>query len=132
MQPTPQLLPPVDRIEIVDLREVGYRVDRASDYMSAARSAPFTAVVGNEAEAIASLWRNLPPGEVKRCHVPPFGFRFYVRDELVAEASVCWRCNNVYGFIHGQALSYGFDGSDPVAQRLLDESRRRTGIQADG
>jgi hypothetical protein len=30
-----------------------------------------------DAERIAALWRGLPPGEEARCHMPPFGLRFW-------------------------------------------------------
>ena len=125
----PASLPEVDSVEIVVLR--GVDADRVSEYMSNARAAPFVAVGGREARGIAALWRQLPAGEMMRCHVPRFGFRFFAAGRLVAEASVCW-CNNLFGSSGERRLFLAFDGSHAASQRLLAEARRLTGVNAEG
>ena len=97
--------------------------------MPNAADAPFVRVVGPGAQLIASLWRDLPPGEQARCHVPRFGFRFFDGDRLVSEASVCWQCNNIRGSSGGRKMAYEFDSSVPASRRLLEETRRITGVE---
>jgi hypothetical protein len=127
MEPqTPSSLPEIDKVELVDLRRVEMSI--ASEYMAKARTAPRWSVAGDEAKLIASLFRELSAGEQMRCHVPPFGFRFFAGGKRVAEASVCWQCNNIFGTIGDQKLSFEFDGSSPVATRLLAEAQRISGI----
>lgn len=123
----PTSLPEIDRVEVVDLR--GVRVQRVNEYMSVAAStgAPFVSVEGEQARRISGLWRELPPGVSMRCHDPVFGFRFYAGDDLVAEASVCWHCNNLFGQGRGRVISYVFDASHPTSQSLLREAQRVTG-----
>jgi hypothetical protein len=124
---TPSSLPGIDTVEVVDLRAVD--ANRVTEYMANAHAAPCWSVGGTEAQAIASLWRRLPAGEVMRCHVPPFGFRFFAAGRLVSEASVCWKCNTLYGTVEGRELSFGFDGPEPAARHLLAEAERLSGIR---
>jgi len=67
-----------------------------------------------------------------RCHIPPFLYRFYHEGVSVQEASVCWRCNNIFGITGGQKWVFEFDSSHTASQRLLTETRRVTGIVAEG
>jgi hypothetical protein len=53
-------------------------------------------VEGELAQQVASLWRKLKPGESARCHMPPFGLRFYFKEKLILQASICWECDNMY------------------------------------
>jgi hypothetical protein len=118
-------LPEIDLVEIVDLRAVD---GDARDYMSKGRSAPTTVIYGADAQNIAKLLRTLQPGKQSRCHTPPFGFRFYHGDYVMAEASVCWKCDNIFGMIGGRTFFFEFDSSHANAQQLLTEAQRLTGI----
>lgn len=126
----PSSLPEIDAVEIVDLR--GIDANRVDEHMANAHAAPAWRVVRLEAQSIAALWRSLPAGEQMRCHVPPFGFRFIFAGKLVAEASVCWRCNNLFGTVHGRKLFFEFDSSEPPARLLLSEAVRISGIPVTG
>src|SRR5688572_11429846 len=83
---TPSSLPSVDAVDLVDLS--GVYANGVDDYMDAAADAPSVRVSGAEAERIAALWRQLPPGEQARCHVPPFGLRFYAGGRVLSRASI--------------------------------------------
>jgi hypothetical protein len=87
--------------------------------MAAAKEARRVRLVGAEAEQIAEMWRALPEAEQMRCHVPPFGLRFFSRDELVCEASICWRCNNIFGQAGADEVFFEFDGSVASSRALL-------------
>ena len=78
---------------------------------------------GVDAERIASLWRQLPPGEPARCHIPPYGLRFWQAGKKVIEASLCWECNNAYGYSGRQTLWFTFDAKAPVSVALLMQLR---------
>jgi hypothetical protein len=114
---TPLSLPRIDAVEVVSLR--GLYPNRVSEYMAAAKEARRVRLAGAEAERIAQMWRALPEGEQMRCHVPPFGLRFFAGSELVCEASVCWRCNNIFGRAGADEVFFEFDGSLASSRELL-------------
>jgi hypothetical protein len=95
------------------------------DYLKAADTAgaPRTRLVGRDAEEIARLWNELPPGEQARCHVPPFGLRLFSRGVLLLEASLCWDCNNIFGVAGESAFGFEFDASAPSSTALLARLR---------
>ncbi len=126
----PNSLPHVDAIEIVDIRRVD--ADRVSQYMQIAGDAPSVRVDGESARPIADAWRALMPGESARCHVPPIGLRFIVDGTVYLEASVCWRCNNLFGLCGGTEISYAFDSDSESAMRLLALAQEAIGIEVLG
>ncbi len=71
-------------------------------------------IEGQVVQDIANLFRQLPPGEPARCHIPPFGLRFHSPEGLRRECSICWMCNNIHG-----DFQYNFDGAAPVSKRLF-------------
>src|SRR5262249_11198172 len=81
-------------------------------------------VKGQEAQIIAELWRKLPAGEPARCHMPPYGLRFWQGEKMVCQASVCWACNNLYGNAGDEAVYYAFDAKRGVSKKLLDACKR--------
>lgn len=87
--------------------------------MAAAKNVRRVRLVGSEANRIAALWRALPEAEQMRCHVPPFGLRFFAGGELVCEASICWECNNVFGQAGADEMFFEFDGSSAASRELL-------------
>jgi hypothetical protein len=119
---SPADLPPISRVEVVDLRAVD--PPRVSDFMKAAAGAPKVTVQGPTAHQIAQLWRGLPPGDQMRCHIPPFGIRFFMEEHLVCQGSICWECNNVYGDAGGIRFAYEFDAGSAESQTLLVELGR--------
>lgn len=79
-------------------------------------------VRGAEAEAIASLWRDIRFDQsfAALCHQPHYALRFRSHGKLVFETSVCWKCST-YSLpvgIFGHTL-YGFDAKSDQAQKLL-------------
>lgn len=119
----PSSLPPVEAVEVVDLRGIGALAVR--EYMTTAGVVGVT-VRGAAAARIADLWRRLPPGMPARCHVPPFGLRFVAGGAVVCQGSVCWKCNNVYGDAGGDPIRYSFDAEAEVSRTLLAELRQAT------
>jgi hypothetical protein len=112
----PESLPPIDAVEVVDLCGIGIG---PRDFVTRAADAPSTKIRGRKARRVAALWRALPPGNQARCHIPPFGLRFYAKGRILAQASICWRCNNLHGEAGGRDLFYEFDASANVSRELL-------------
>jgi hypothetical protein len=117
MNYNPAQLSSIDAVEIVDLKSVD--PDRASDYMKEAVAAPQIRVTDELAQQIASLWRKLPLGEPARCHIPPYGLRFYNGGDLLLQASICWQCNNIFGDEKGNSFGYLFDAEHSYSRELL-------------
>jgi hypothetical protein len=113
----PSSLPNVDAVEVVSLR--GLNANRVNEYMLAAKNARRMRLTGPEAERIAEIWRALPEGEQMRCHCPPFGLRFFSADRLICEASICWKCNNIFGHAGADDVFFAFDGLLSSSRELL-------------
>jgi hypothetical protein len=123
----PSSLPPVDSVVVVDIR----RVDAKSvgSYMVECGDAPSFALSESDSQRAAELWRQLPLDEMYRCHTPSFGLRFVRGGEVIVQASVCFKCNNIFGDQRGENICYVFDSQSPVAQELLQLCREATGIE---
>src|SRR5947209_5250192 len=91
---------------------------------SPSTNAPGVTVEGATALRIAQLWRDLPPGEEARCHIPPFGLRFVADGRVVCEGSICWECNNIYGDVGRVPFGYESDAGAVGSQALLEELLR--------
>jgi hypothetical protein len=103
----PASLPPVDRVVILHLD--GETVER-SDVRGGAATFPIrpygrVSVIkesrelrAGAAEAIAEGWRHLVFDDRKQylCHHPIVGLRFFARDTLLFETSVCWVCQTFF------------------------------------
>jgi hypothetical protein len=112
----PSQLPDVDAVELVDLR--GIKLHQVKEYMRA-KDASHVRVKGETAQQIAYLWRQLPPDEPMRCHLPPFGLRFYAGNKLLVQGSVCWQCNSIWIEENGEDLGYTFDGEHKHSRQLF-------------
>jgi hypothetical protein len=117
----PAALSEIDAVEFVDL--YGLDVKRVNLFMTVAADAPSVRVVGAAAQRIAQLFRTLPGDMQNRCHVPPYGLRFFKDGNLICQASICWKCNNIHGQAGEQVLFYEFDAASPNAQELLAACR---------
>lgn len=126
----PSSLPHVDAIEVVDIRRID--ANRVSQYMQIAGDEPSVRVDGESARPFADSWRALKPGESARCHVPPIGLRFIADGTVYLEASVCWRCNNLFGLCGGAEISYAFDSDSESAKRLFALAQEAIGIEIVG
>ena len=117
----PASLGPIDYLEFVSLLDID--ANRVDEYMLAARDAPCYRASGDEAQAVARLWRELrviDSSEQMRCHTPPVGLRLVTLEGARIEASVCWRCWNVYG----EDLHFAFNPKSKPAQGLLAHAKR--------
>ena len=80
-------------------------------------------LTGPDAQRIADLWRQLEAAEPARCHMPPYGLRFWRAGKKVVEASLCWECNNAYGYLGRREIWFTFDAGAPVSVSLLMQLR---------
>lgn len=119
MELDPATLPPIDEIELVPLD--GKPRPPVSRFHRKRVHTGSVTVSGGAALEIADLWRALPqPAAVAMCHDPPFALRFFHGDSFILEASLCWACNNAYGFTKAkEGFSFLFDGRAEVSRRLL-------------
>ena len=78
-----------------------------------------TKIEGELAQRIANLFRQLTPGESARCHIPAFGLRYYYKNQLVLQVSMCWECNNMYVWKNDDTLLYGLNLQQPSSKHLL-------------
>lgn len=53
-------------------------------------------LLGEGAQRLVSLFRELEPSTPARCHMPPWGLAFYEGDALLFTTTLCFRCNNAY------------------------------------
>jgi len=127
---SPATLPPVDAVEIVDLRQLDANL--VAEYMQIATDAPCQRLDDAEAQPLADAWRKLQIGESARCHVPPIGFRFIADGLTILEASVCWQCDNLFGVERGNHISFGFDSQCLAAQKLLSLAKEVMGSKIVG
>jgi hypothetical protein len=110
-------LPLIDEVQIVDLSRIVPK--RVELYMDAAAEAPHVTVADRRALDIAELWRALQIGQQDRCHVPPFGLRFFRQHALLLSASICWQCNNVFGSDQHGLIHAEFDAAHTSARDLF-------------
>jgi hypothetical protein len=119
----PATLPEVDAVDVVLLEGAAPEGGPANDFIRSRAARPEIRLTGVDAERIADLWRALSPGESARCHIPPYGLRFWRGPQLVVEASLCWQCNNAYGYLGAEATSFAFDSKAMAAVALLMQLR---------
>jgi hypothetical protein len=119
----PSTLGSVDRIDVVAISRDA-RVGSVNGFLqSDAVTSEVSLVDREDVERVAALWRSLPAGEQARCHTPPFGLRFWLADRKVLQASICWDCNNVYGYVGTLPIYFPFDAKAPVSVSLLMQCR---------
>ena len=104
----------IDVVEVLDLR--GKFPSISNGLITSSR---IVKVEGDLAQQIANLWRQLSPGQSARCHIPPFGLRFYSQNQVVLQASMCWECDNMYIYKQGTRSLYGLNLDQPPAHQLL-------------
>jgi len=114
----PSTLGRIDAVDVIAL-DRSVRVGSVTEYIRASGVLGEVRVTGVDAERIAALWRALPPGEQARCHNPPYGLRFWLSGEKLLEASICWECDNVYGYVGEEMLHFEFDSKAPASRSLL-------------
>ncbi|MFN9732804.1 MAG: hypothetical protein ACK544_02080 [Microcystis sp.] len=113
--PIPEL-PNIDALDVLDL---GGQFPKMLDNL--VMSSRVIKVEGEFVQQVANLWRQLKPGQSARCHMPPFGLRFYCKGELILQASMCWECNNMYLWQKDNPSPslHGVDLEPPSAKKLF-------------
>ena len=119
-------LPTVDEVEILALggeAAKGQPDSFPADFGPPASTLNRHTVQGDEAEAIAKIWRLVPTKPLFRllwCHRPYYALRFRAQGKLLLETSVCWHCGTYSLPVKGLGTSYyGFDAKSEKAQTLL-------------
>src|SRR5215217_1074617 len=113
----PAMLPDVDEVEIVSLG--GIHPPQVSGFIDMTVGKSGIKVTNNLCEQLCTFWRNLIPGEMQRCHTPPYELRFMYKSGGVLRASVCWVCNNIFLDDNGIRGGCTFDSSSKAAKDLL-------------
>jgi hypothetical protein len=109
-------LPDVDRVDIHRLKFQ----EHGRDPVIATRQ-----LTGEEAQKLATMWRTLTYLPVSAdCHFPRHAITFKKGDTVVAEASICFECNNI-SFqtpqlfpTDGIGTTLGFDNQDAVGKKF--------------
>jgi hypothetical protein len=107
-------LPAIDKVEIQKVTG-NIEIEKFVEKIEATKT-----LIGNEAQAIATLWREQSYGGTGAiCHSPAYAIKFYAKDHLILYASICYDCQNI-GFIEPTFdRVLGFGGSGPKGQELL-------------
>ena len=120
----PGSLGAVDAVDVVALAGLaGVQLASVYDAVRSKAVGRDLRLTGEDAERIAALWRALPAGEEARCHTPPYGLRFWREGRLLAEASLCWECDNARGYAGDETIAFAFNAKSPTAQSLLLQLR---------
>ena len=82
-------LPPIDRIEIEFVHVRFETIDKVIATKT---------LTGAEAQELTNIWRsqNYVYGIEVNCHAPAYRIRFYQKDKLLTEATICFNCHNIY------------------------------------
>lgn len=107
----------VERVDVIRIAPDVWRSLRES--WSSIPGRVLGETTGAEAAALWTLFVNLPDGEQMRCFVPAYGLRAYGDGHVLAEAAICFKCNNGVTSIDGRKDSFKFDSTSQAAQDLL-------------
>src|SRR5258706_5512802 len=106
-------LPAIDKIKLLKWKP---KDDRSDGEIAGIR-----VLKGAEAQKVASLWRRQTyTSSQSACHEPAYAIKFYFRERLIAYASVCWSCNNIYFIrpdLHG---TQNFLGGNKKGEQLSE------------
>jgi hypothetical protein len=109
-------LPAVEKVELLKLTQ-------KNDHWNGEISDTKT-FKGAEAHKIASLWRRQThTSSVAACHEPAYGIRFYARGKLIAYASICWSCNNMFLLAPKSTRTQSFQGYNKRGEQLSEVFR---------
>ena len=104
----PSTLGRIDAVDVVAL-DASARVGSVSEFIRSSGALGEIRLTDEDAERIAALWRALPSGKQARCHSPPYGLRFWLAGRKLLEASICWECDNVFGYAGDDTLHFAFE-----------------------
>ncbi|HVJ18787.1 MAG TPA: hypothetical protein VM686_25370 [Polyangiaceae bacterium] len=118
----PSALGDVDRVDALRI-DPTVRVQSIGDFVRSGLIGLPVQITGSDAQKIAELWRALRPAEQARCHIPPYGLRFWNGSAMIVECSLCWECNNAFGFVGEEPCGFTFDANALPAAALLMQLR---------
>ena len=106
-------LPRIDKIELLELE---LKDDRWAGEVAASK-----VLKGAEAQKVASLWRRQTyTSSLAACHEPAYAIKFYYRERLLAYASVCWACNNMFFITPKLPRTLSFAGGNERGEQLSE------------
>jgi hypothetical protein len=109
-------LPAIDKIELLQLQ---LKDDRWNGEIAASR-----VLTGAEARKVASLWRRQTyTSSLAACHEPGYAIKFYYRERLIAYATVCWSCNNIFFITPKSDRTQSFVGGNERGEQLSEVFR---------
>jgi hypothetical protein len=77
---------------------------------------------GEDLKGFLDVWKNFPvnPTGGSMCHFPVYGLRFYKKEKLMFQTSLCWACENFYVDTKFFGSNWiGFDSGSEVGRSLL-------------
>lgn len=106
-------LPAVDKVELLKLKLID---DRWNGDILATK-----VLTGADARKVASLWRRQTyTSGLAACHNPAYAIKFYAQGKLLAYASVCWSCNNIFMIKPKLTRTQSFHGYDRRGEQLSE------------
>lgn len=121
LRPVTIRLPKVDRVTLYKIKPKSERDPRPSGEYEAEKT-----LTGEDAEAVAALWRGLGFGpNPSKCHIPRHEIRFFQGKRVVATAAVCFECENLTFPAVKDSETLGFDPKSPKGaafRKLFDEA----------
>jgi len=115
--PYTQRLPAIDKIELLKLK-------LKEDDRWYGEIADTRVLKGAKAQKVASLWRHQTyTASDSACHEPGYAIKFYHRGKLIAHATVCWSCNNMYFITPAFHRTQNFAGYNKKGEELSEVFR---------
>lgn len=107
-------LPAIDRIELLKLKLDDHQ--RWNGDREAVK-----VLQGAEARKVAALWRRQTYNRnLAACHEPNYAIKFYAEGKLLAYASICWSCNNIFFITPKSTKIQSFAGYDIRGEQLSE------------
>lgn len=110
MSPYTKQLPTIDKVELQKVSGIE-RIDKIN---------ATKILTGKEAQAIATLWRELEYGGIgAACHEPAYAIKFYAKEKAILYVSVCYSCQNIEFLEPAQKNHLGFGAKSKKGRVLL-------------
>ena len=107
-------LPAIDRVELLKLE---LKDDRWWNGKIEARKV----LKGTEAQRVASLWRKQTYNQSdSACHGPAHAIKFYSKGKLIAYATVCFACSNMFFMTPELKRTQNFDAGSKLGEQLYE------------
>jgi hypothetical protein len=114
--PYTQNLPAIDRVELLKLEQ---KDDHWNGKIEASK-----VFKGTEAQKVASLWRKQTYNQnLGACHEPAYAIKFYSKGKLLAYATVCFACSNIFLVTPKLHRTQTFEEGNKRAEQLYEVFR---------